>query len=153
MALGLAVMTAGAVAMAVGHLIPARDPVVDRSANMEVIDRWAVAYNENLASCRYVGSVVFAVGVVFTVVRFWVSVIGGGGDDEARKLDYDGDGYRGFEEERRRRSAAQRRQAGKDGGGGGGKPAETTVRIPVTGSVENVQPDPRAISLQMPDGS
>lgn len=167
MVLGLAVMTVGAVAMAAGHLIPARDPVVGRSANMEVIDRWAVAFNENLASCRYIGSMVFAVGVVFTVVRFWVSVIsdgggGGDGDDddvEAEKLAAaDGYDYRDLDD--RRRWRRWQRRARKNDGGKQPRPAveaaaaaAETVRIPITGSVENVQPDPRAISLQIDDSS
>lgn len=124
-------MTVGAVAMTAGHLIPAKDPVVGRSANMEVIDRWAVAFNENLAACRYLGSAVFAVGVVFTAVRFWISVISA--------VDYSGDDYGGGDGE-----AAKKL--------GGKRPAQT-VRIPITGSVQNVQPDPRAIDLRFGDSS
>lgn len=130
--LGLAVMVAGAIAMAAGHLIPARDPVVRRSAHMEVIDRRAVSFNDHLASCRYVGSVVFAVGVVFTVVRFWASVIrtrpGDNGEDRvAEKL----------------RSSEQRSSSPNKA---------QTVRIPITGTLENVQPDPLAIKLRFADG-
>jgi len=127
--LGLAVTMMGAAVMTAGHLIPAKDPVVDRSAGMEVIDRWAVAFNEHLAVCRYVGSMVFAVGVVFSVVQFWISVIRDGGDGTAEKkpeLAADGDC----------------------------KPwhRSQSVRIPITGTVENVQPDPRAINLQFGGG-
>lgn len=130
--LGLAVMAVGAIAMAAGHLIPARDPVVGRSVHMEVIDRRAVSFNDHLASCRYAGSVVFAVGFVFTVVRFWASVIrgGNGGDRVADKLRAG--------EERPSPTKVQRAQ---------------TVRIPITGSLENVQPDPTAIKLQFADSS
>lgn len=122
--------------MAVGHLVPAKESMVDRSANLVVIDRWAVAFNEHLASCRFVGSMLFAVGVVFTVVRFWMSVIrtgGGNGDQalfEAKKLAVD--------EERPSVEMCQQRRVVQT----------NSVRIPITGSVENVQPDPQAISLQ-----
>lgn len=139
--LGLVIMTVGAVAMAVGHMVPTKDPMVNRSANIVVIDRWAVAFNENLASCRFVGSMLFAVGVVFTVVRFWMSVIRSGdrgsGDQamlEAKKLAID-------EERPSVKQCQQQRR----------RTAQTSVRIPITGSVENVQPDPRAINLQFGD--
>lgn len=159
-AFGLVVTALGLAVMAAGHWIPAKDPFVGRSANVEVIDGGAVEFNELLASCRYAGSAVFAAGVVFSVVRFWVSVIRGD-RAVAEKL-----------------AAAEATAAS---GGGGGKRAEamaatvadrlrhaerrrsslyqspppppspyqhTTVRIPVTGSVENVQPDPRTIHLR-----
>lgn len=132
--LGLAVMAVGAVAMAAGHLIPAKDPVVGRSVHMEVIDRRSVSFNDHLASCRYIGSVVFAVGFVFTVVRFWASVIRGGG-------------VRGSEE---KRVAKKLQRVGKE------RPSPTnvqTVRIPITGTLENVQPEPTAIKLQFADNS
>lgn len=132
--LGLAVMTVGAVAMAAGHLIPAKDPVVGRSVHMEVIDRRAVSFNDHLASCRYIGSVVFAIGFVFTVVRFWASMIRGGG-------------VSGSDE---KRVAKKLQRVGK------GRPSPTkvqTVRIPITGTLENVQPDPTTIKLQFTDNS
>lgn len=136
--LGLTVMVVGAIAMAAGHLIPAKDPVVGRSVHMEVIDRRAISFNDHLASCRYVGSVVFAVGFVFTVVRFWASVIRGGrgasGDGEDRRV---AEKLRAGEE---RPSPAKGRRA-------------QTVRIPITGTLENVQPDPMAIKLQFADSS
>lgn len=136
--LGLVIMTMGAVAMAVGHLVPAKEPMVNRSANVMMIDRWAVAFNENLASCRFVGSMLFAVGVVFTVVRFWMSVIRSGSGGEAmfkkKKLDVD--------EERPSVEQCQQRRT-----------AQPSVRIPITESVENVQPDPRAINLKFCDTS
>ncbi|XP_025419732.1 neurensin-1-like isoform X2 [Sipha flava] len=143
--LGFAIITLGAVAMAVGHLVPAKDPMINRSANVMMIDRRAVTFNENLALCRFVGSMLFAVGVVFTVVRFWMSVIrsgrgigdGGSGGQamfKKKKLDVD--------EERPSVEQCQQR-----------RPAQTSVRIPVTGSVENVQPDPRAINLKFGDTS
>eukprot|EP00102_Acyrthosiphon_pisum_P015134 XP_008185555.1 PREDICTED: neurensin-1 isoform X2 [Acyrthosiphon pisum] len=136
--LGLAVMAVGAMAMAAGHLIPAKDPVVGRSVHMEVIDRRAVSFNDHLASCRYVGSVVFAVGFVFTVVRFWASVIRGG-----RGVSGNGEDHQVAEklrpgEERPSPTKVQRVQ---------------TVRIPITGTLENVQPDPTAIKLQFADSS
>lgn len=135
--LGLAVMALGAIAMAAGHLIPAKDPVVGRSVHMEVIDRRAVSYNDHLASCRYIGSVVFAVGFVFTVIRFWASVIRSGG------------GISGNSEEQ----VAKKLLAGEE------RPSPTrvqraqTVRIPITGTLENVQPDLKAIKLQFVDSS
>lgn len=126
--LGLVVMIMGAVAMAAGHLIPAKNPVVLSDANTEAIDPWAIAFNDHLASCRYIGSMVLSVGVVFTVVQFWISVIRG--DDQAtvaaiKKLAAD---------DRRRPSVRPDQQP-------------QTVRIPITGSVETVQPDPRAIDM------
>ncbi|XP_060868187.1 neurensin-1-like [Metopolophium dirhodum] len=136
--LGLAIMAVGAIALAAGHLIPAKDPVVGRSVHMEVIDRRAVSFNDHLASCRYVGSVVFAVGFVFTVVRFWASVIRGG-----RGISGNGEDHR----------VAEKLRAGEE------RPSPTkgqraqTVRIPITGTLENVQPDPTAIKLQFADSS
>ncbi|XP_025209147.1 uncharacterized protein LOC112604368 isoform X2 [Melanaphis sacchari] len=131
--LGLVVMAVGATAMAVGHLLPAKDPVVDRSTHMEVIDRRAVSFNDHLASCRYIGSMVFAVGFVFTVVRFWTSVIRNGG----RKIGGNGD-----------MRAAKKLRVGKERS----SPTRTqTVRIPISGRLESVQPDPLAIKLQFAD--
>lgn len=131
--LGLAVMVTGAIAMAAGHLIPARDPVVRRSAHMEVIDRRAVSFNDHLASCRYVGSMVFAIGLVFTVIRFWASVIRTQPDDNGKDRTAD-----------KLRSSEQRSSPPNK--------AQTTVRIPITGTLENVQPDPLAIKLRFADG-
>lgn len=136
--LGLVVTIMGAAAMAAGHLIPAKDTVVDRSANMEVIDRWAVAFNEHLALCRYVGSMVFAVGMVFSVVRFWISVIRDDGRTDADE----------------QATAAEKKLSAIDGGDRSGQQQRAhTVRIPITGSVENVQPDPRTIRLQLGAGN
>lgn len=134
--LGLAAVTIGAVIMAAGHLIPAKDPVVvGRSADAEVVDRWAVDYNEYLLLCRYVGSAVLAVGVVFTVVRFWVSVIRSQGAGDRLLL------------APHKKLAAEeygRRIVNVQNG-------LRTVRIPVTGSVETVQPEPGAIRVQFSD--
>ncbi|XP_022175066.1 neurensin-1-like [Myzus persicae] len=134
--LGLAVMALGAIAMAAGHLIPAKDPVVGRSVHMEVIDRRAVSFNDHLASCRYIGSVVFAVGFVFTVVRFWASMIRGGSGVSGNGEDRVAEKLRRADEERP--SPMSKVQ---------------TVRIPITGTLENVQPDPAAIKLQFADNS
>uniref|UniRef100_A0A2S2N6P2 Neurensin-1 n=1 Tax=Schizaphis graminum TaxID=13262 RepID=A0A2S2N6P2_SCHGA len=134
--LGLAVMAVGAIAMAAGHLIPAKDPVVGRSSHMEVIDRRAVSFNDHLALCRYIGSVVFAVGVVFTVVRFWASVIRNGGSGV---IVVGGNG---------KDPAVKQLQTGQE------RPSPIkgqTVRIPITGTLENIQPDPLAIKLQFAD--
>lgn len=140
-AFGLIIMIMGAVTMMIGHLMPIKDPVVGRSTNMEVIDRWAVTYNENLASCRYVGSVVLAIGVVFTVVRFWISVIRGNSDDE--------DDERCAAEKKlgdRRLSLVNHRYNQQ-------QQVAPSVRISISGSVENVQPDPRTINMQISDNS
>lgn len=139
--LGLTAVTIGAAMMAVGHLIPARVAVVDRTTDAEVVDRLAVTFNENLVLCRYAGSAAFAVGVVFTVVRFWVSVIRShGGDDELllateKKLAADAVSDGSSPQPPPRPSAREMR----------------TVRIPITGSVENVQPEPGTIRLQFGD--
>ncbi|VVC24511.1 Hypothetical protein CINCED_3A007659 [Cinara cedri] len=141
--LGLTAVAIGAAMMAVGHLIPAKKTVVGQSADAEVVDRWAVSFNENLALCRCVGSAVFAVGVVFTVVRFWISVIRSHGDDDELPL---------VTEKKLADAAAD------DGRKSSRLPLSIelqrelhTVRIPITGSVENVQPEPGAIRLQFGD--
>ncbi|XP_050421222.1 neurensin-1-like isoform X2 [Adelges cooleyi] len=119
---GLAVMSVGAVTLAAGHLIPAKDPIVGRSANLEVVDRWAVTYNQNLVACRYAGAVVFGIGVVFTVIRLWVSLIRSSNQEHwiaEQKLGVKNDGV-----------AKQNKQ----------QQQPQTVRIPITGLVQGVQP-------------
>lgn len=129
--LGLAAVTIGAAIMAAGHLIPAEDPVVGLSADAVVVDRRAVEFNENLVLCRYVGSAVLAAGVVFTVVRFWISVIRSHGAGDPGKP--------GAEEDGPSPPTVDVREEAR------------TVRIPVTGSLENVQPEPGAIRVQFGD--
>lgn len=149
-ALGLAVTAVGLMAMAAGHLIPAKDPFVGRSANVEVIDQVAVEFNELLASCRYVGSAMFAAGVVFTVVRFWMSVIRGdrAANEKLEAVEDDRKLAAAVGEHLKRTYADRRRSSMHQPLPLPTPHQHTTVRIPVTGSVENVQPDPRAIHLR-----
>ncbi|XP_050543764.1 neurensin-1-like [Daktulosphaira vitifoliae] len=120
---GLTVISIGALTLAAGHLIPAKDPIVDRTANMEVVDRYAINYNQNLVTCRYVGAIVFSIGVVFSVIRLWVSLIRNISEDDR------------FEEEK----------MGKDELGKQFKSRPQTSRIPISGSVECVQPNVNSI--------
>lgn len=144
--LGLTVMTIGAGMMAVGHLIPARETIVGQLTDAKV--RWAVGFNENLVLCRYVGSAVFAVGVVFTVLRFWISVIRSHINDDELPLVTEKTLDITTDDNDKRTSPPPLPQAiklQKD------QRELHTVRIPITGSVENVQPEAGAIRLGFGD--
>lgn len=70
---GINLILLGVIALLVGHLTPARNTIVGHQENLEILDRWAIAFNRRLELCRLAGLVVFCCGGVVVMITLLIS--------------------------------------------------------------------------------
>lgn len=70
---GINMLLLGLIALLVGYLTPPRQTIVGRKDNLEILDRWAIAFNHRLEICRFVGLCVFCCGAVIVMLTLLVS--------------------------------------------------------------------------------
>lgn len=72
---GANLLLIGVIALLVGHLTPPRQTVVAFEDDLEVLDRWAIAFNHRLELCRLAGLAVFCCGGVVLLTTLLLSTI------------------------------------------------------------------------------
>ncbi|XP_067009201.2 nucleolar protein dao-5 [Anabrus simplex] len=70
---GINLMLIGLIALMVGYFTPQRKMVVAYHDELEILDRWAIAFNHRLDMCRLVGLAVFCFGGVIVLITLLVS--------------------------------------------------------------------------------
>ncbi|CAG2054423.1 unnamed protein product [Timema podura] len=70
---GVNLLLVGIIALLVGYLTPQRDMVVGYQDNLEILDRWAIAFNRRLELCRLAGLAVFCCGGLVLMVTLILS--------------------------------------------------------------------------------
>ncbi|XP_063244131.1 uncharacterized protein LOC134543156 [Bacillus rossius redtenbacheri] len=70
---GVNLLLVGVIALLVGYLTPPRDMVVGYQDNLEILDRWAIAFNHRLELCRLAGLTVFCCGGLVLLVTLALS--------------------------------------------------------------------------------
>ncbi|XP_071036259.1 neurensin-1-like isoform X2 [Parasteatoda tepidariorum] len=73
---GLFILCVGLVALLVGFLVPKRKEIVDSQEDIEIIDRYDQAFNQDLDTCKVVGIILFCTGgILVTVVLLALTVL------------------------------------------------------------------------------
>ncbi|KAJ8876427.1 hypothetical protein PR048_020872 [Dryococelus australis] len=72
---GVNLLLVGMIALLVGYLTPPRDMVVGYHDNLEILDRWAIAFNHRLELCRLAGLAVFCCGGVLLLVTLLLASV------------------------------------------------------------------------------
>uniref|UniRef100_A0A1B6CUW5 Neurensin-1 n=1 Tax=Clastoptera arizonana TaxID=38151 RepID=A0A1B6CUW5_9HEMI len=70
---GVNLILLGLIALLVGHLTPVRNTIVGHQNNLEILDRWAIAFNRRLELCKLGGLTAFCVGGLVVMVTLLVS--------------------------------------------------------------------------------